>query len=160
MARTELFDRDSQRALPLWLPIAVAVLIVARVISSRYEVKSPVDLVRWVAPANAERILRATHKPIFYEFSADWCEPCHVLEDEVFRDAELAALINEKFIPVKVVDRMRERGRNSPEVAKLVSQFAVQGFPTVVVLQAGREPAKVVGYSGKSDFEKFLRGIR
>jgi thiol:disulfide interchange protein len=157
MARTDFWNRASQRALPVWLPVAVAVLIVARVISSRYEVKSPVDLVRWVAPGAAERIAKATKKPIFYEFSAEWCGPCHVLEDEVFRDPELAKLINDKFVPVKLVDTQREKGKNSPEVAKLESQFNVRVFPTIVVAHAGREPVIVAGYGGKERFEEFLR---
>lgn len=159
MARTSAWDRASQRALPVWLPVAVAVLIAARVISSRYEVKSPVDLVRWVPLARAERMAAATGKPVFYEFSADWCGPCHVLEDEVFRDPQLAAVINQKFIPVQVVDRAREDGRNKPEVARLESQFAVRAFPTVVVARAGGEPMKVEGYGGKAKFEQFLNGI-
>src|ERR687883_687897 len=123
LSKAEGWNRESQRALPVWLPVAVALLIVARIVSSQFDVKSPVDLVRWVAPDAAERISRATKKSIFYEFSAEWCGPCHVLEDEVFRDPELAKLINDKFVPVKLVDTQRERGRNLPAVVKLESQF-------------------------------------
>ena len=158
MARTELWDRSNQRALPVWLPVAVAVLIIARVISSRFEVSSTVDLVRWVQPERAERLAAATHKPLFYEFSAEWCGPCHALEADVFRDAKLAALINEKFVPVKVVDRQREEGRNRLEVAKLESTYGVDVFPTIVVVRPGRTPEKILGYRGKSSFEEFLRG--
>jgi len=159
MARTD-WDRTSQRALPVWLPVVVAALIVARVISSRYEVTSPVDMVRWTPIATAERMSMATKKPIFYEFSADWCGPCHQMEDEVFRDPELAALINQKLIAVKVVDRQRETGRNSAEVAKLEVQFGVRAFPTIVIVRpGGGEPEKVEGYGGKEQFEALLRGI-
>jgi len=160
MARTDLWDRFSQRALPVWLPVAAVVLIVARVISSRYEVKSPVDLVRWVLPRAAEQMARAAHKPILYEFGAEWCGPCHVMEEEVFRDAELAKMINDKFVPVKLVDTRRETGKNLPEVATLESRFGVRAFPTVVVvLQAEGAPRTMVGYPGKAEFETFLRGI-
>lgn len=158
MARTELWDRRSQRAMPVGLPIVAALLIVARVISARYEVKSPVNLVRWTPAARAERVAAQMHKPILYEFSADWCEPCHVLEEEVFRDPQLAALINDKFLPVKVIDRQREDGANTPEVEKLQSRFGVEAFPTVVVVRPDRQPAKVVGYPGRGAFERFLRG--
>ena len=158
MAQTEIFNRSSQRALPVWLPVAVALLIIARVISSRFEVSSPLDLVRWMPSDRAERVASMSGKPLFYEFSAEWCGPCHVLEAEVFRDATLAALINEKFIPVKLVDRRRETGTNPPDVAKLQSLYGVNGFPTIVVVRPGRASEKVVGYMGKSRFEQFLRG--
>ena len=159
MARTELFNRSSQRALPVWLPVVVAVLIVARVISSRY-VKSDKDLVQWVPAERAAQLAASTRKPILYEFSAAWCGPCLRLEEDVFRDPQLAALINQKFIPVKVVDRQRETGTNPPVVARLQSEYAVRVFPTIVVAQGGKPPATVVGYPGAARFEDFLRGIR
>jgi thiol:disulfide interchange protein len=158
MARTELWDRSSQRALPVWLPIAVALLILARVISSRFAVTATFDLVRWVPSDRAERLAAATHKPLLYEFSAEWCGPCHQMEAEVFRDSKLATLINERFIPVKLVDRQRETGRNPPDVARLQSLYNVNAFPTIIVVRAGRAPETVLGYPGKSRFEQFLRG--
>ena len=159
MARTDLWDRSSQRWIPLWLPIVAAALIVARIISSHYEVKSAVDLVRWVPVDRAERLAAAMHKPIFYEFSAEWCGPCHVMEHEVFRDQRLAALINERFIPVRLIDRQREEGHNPPDVARLQSLYRVEGFPTIVVARAGAAPQKVFGYAGRPQFERFIGGI-
>ena len=158
MARTD-WDRSSQRWIPLWLPAVAAVLIIARIISSRHEVKSAADLVRWVPLDRAERVAAVAHKPIFYDFSAEWCGPCHVMEADVFGDQKLAAMINDRFVPVRVVDTQRERGRNSPEVARLQSQFGVEGFPTIVVARAGAAPQKVFGYSGRAQFERFLSGI-
>jgi thioredoxin-related protein len=160
MARTEIFKRSSQRALPVWLPVAVLLLIVARIISSRYAVKAATDLVRWVPIERAAQMAGITRKPILYEFSAEWCGPCHRMEEEVFRDSRLAALINEKFIPVKVVDRQRETGTNPPEVARLEAQYRVTAFPTVVVAHHRRNPpATLVGYQGPKHFEDFIRGI-
>jgi thiol:disulfide interchange protein len=158
MARTD-WTRSSQRWLPLWLPIVAAVLIVARIVSSRYDVTSTADLVRWVPLDRAERMAAMSHRPVFYEFSAEWCGPCHLMESEVFRNARLAAMINERFIPVRVVDRKREDGRNAPEVARLQTLYGVEGFPTIVVARAGAAPQKVFGYGGRAQFEQFLDGI-
>jgi thiol:disulfide interchange protein len=160
MAQTESWKRSSQRALPWWLPVIVLALIVARLVSSRFPVKGEKDLVRWVPAPAAGRMAEVSRKPIFYEFSAEWCGPCHVLENEVFRDAKLAGLINQGFIPVKVIDRRRETGSNPPEVAKLQGQYAVRAFPTIVVVRAGRAPVTLVGFRGRADFEEFLRGAR
>lgn len=159
MARTDLWNRSSQRALPLWLPVVVVVLIIARVISSRYGVKSENDLVRWVPIERAAQMAGITQKPILYEFSAAWCGPCWRLENEVFHDSRLAALINEKFIPVKIVDRQREDGTNLPEVAQLEEQYRVRAFPTIVIVHRRNPPATMLGYPGPAKFESFIRGI-
>jgi thiol:disulfide interchange protein len=164
MARTELtelFDRTHQRSVPIWLPLAVVALIIARVISMRVPVKSTQDLVRWVPIRQARFVSAAKHKPILYEFSADWCGPCRSLEEGVFFDQEMAATINDRFVPVKVVDRAREEGRNAPEVEGLQKQFGVRAFPTVVVAEPdGRELRKTVGYQGTQQFAAFLNGAR
>lgn len=159
LSGAEGWNRSSQRALPLWLPVAVIVLIVARVISSRYAVKSATDLIRWVPVERAVRLAGITQKPILYEFSAEWCGPCRRMEDEVFRDSRLASLINERFIPVKLVDRKRETGTNPPEVARLQSQYRVAAFPTIVVVHSRNPPATLVGYRGRKQFREFIRGI-
>jgi thiol-disulfide isomerase/thioredoxin len=107
--RTSLtFDRTKQRALPVWLPIVVVLLIVARIVSSRYDVKSDVDLVHWTDGERARALAIRLHRPILYEFSAEWCGPCHALEREIFMDPDLAADINNRYIAVKVIDRQRE----------------------------------------------------
>lgn len=157
MAQTDLWNRSSQRSVPAWLPVVAGVLIAARIISCRYETRSSVDLIKWVPTAQAERMARMTHKPILYEFSAEWCGPCHMLEREVFRNPKLARLINERFIPVKLVDRQRETGGNPPDVARLQGIYRVDAFPTVVIAQGSDSPITNVGFQGADDFEAFLR---
>lgn len=160
--RTSLtFDRTKQRALPVWLPIVVALLIVARIVSSRYAVKSDVDLVHWTDGERARVIAIRLHRPILYEFSAEWCGPCHALEREVFMDPDLAADINNRYIAVKVIDRQREEGRNSSSVQVLMDRYGINAFPTVVV--AGPDGSvldRVVGYAGRDSFTKFIDRVR
>jgi thiol:disulfide interchange protein len=156
--RTSLtFDRTKQRALPIWLAILVALLIVARIVASKYPVTSDVDLVHWTDSEVASAMSMRLHRPILYEFSAEWCGPCHALEREVFMDPDLAATINRRFIAVKVVDRQREDGHNPSSVQQLMDRYGVTGFPTVVIAESnGSARDRTVGYFGRDKFEKFI----
>lgn len=157
MART---DR-SQRALPLALFIAAVVLIVVRVVltvtAGHAEEQGSEDLVRWV-PLEAAR---ASTKPVLYDFTAAWCGPCRQLEAEVYRNPELAARINARFTPVKVVDRQREEGANTPDVQALQTRYEVRAFPTVIIADgSGAAAAKMEGFRDADAFAQLLDSVR
>ena len=60
----------------------------------------PVLWREWNASAFAQA--QAEDKPILLDIGAVWCHWCHVMDRESYEDAEVARLINESFIPVKV----------------------------------------------------------
>jgi thiol:disulfide interchange protein DsbD len=158
MARTE-----NQRALPLALFIAAVVLIVVRIVltlmAGGAEAKGGGDLVQWLPPESAA--VAASTKPVLYDFTAAWCGPCRQLEADVYRNPELAAQINARFTPVKVVDRRREDGANRAEVESLQERFRVEAFPTVVIVDgSGAAAAKMEGFRGADAFAQMLDSVR
>ncbi len=156
--------RDGTREPPLALLAAAGVLLAAWAGSALWERSHPPvsrDLVRWVALALAPE--RATGgRPILYYFTADWCVPCKRLRQEVFGSNERARYLNERFLPVKVVDRVREDGKNEPAVEELMKRYAVAAFPTLVVTGGpGTGAYKQEGYLGeKKTWEFLLRSER
>ncbi|HXW18000.1 MAG TPA: DUF255 domain-containing protein, partial [Candidatus Acidoferrales bacterium] len=60
----------------------------------------PVDWREWGEEAFAHA--RAEGKPILLDIGAVWCHWCHVIDRESYENPELAALINELYVPVKV----------------------------------------------------------
>lgn len=162
MARTDLVDPRRQRSLPLGLLVIALLLLLARI---AWQVWQPEDanrdLVRWVTPEEAERIAATAPRPMLLDFTAAWCAPCDRLDEEVFRNPEIAAEINERFLPVRVVDRQREDGRNSPLVDRLQKRHDARAFPTIVFTDAGGKAiARMEGYRDAQTFAQVLASAR
>jgi uncharacterized protein len=79
---------------------------------------NPVDWFPWGEEAFTKA--RAEEKPIFLSIGYSTCHWCHVMEHESFESAELAAVLNQHFVSIKV-DR-EER----PDVDRVYMSF-VQG---------------------------------
>lgn len=154
-------DSGSTRALPRWLVVAVPLLLGARVASGLYEKAHPSipsSLVAWVPLEKAEAISRERNIPILYDFSADWCEPCKMLDREVFNRDIAAQLINERYIPVRVTDRTNEDGENLPAVKELIEKHKIFGFPVIITVSPdGKVVRQKRGYDGYTETMRFLR---
>jgi thiol:disulfide interchange protein len=156
MARTK-----HQRSVPLLL-VVIAVLLVAARIASHFFTEAPkTNLVRWVPLDQAGARASSANRILLIDFTADWCAPCHLLDAEVFGDPVLAKAINERFIPVRVVDRKREEGQNAPNVEALEQHYGIRSFPTVVFVDVdGTERARMEGYGGPDEFRRVMESIR
>jgi thiol:disulfide interchange protein DsbD len=107
--------------------------------------------IQWLAYSQA-RLLEAAResRPVFIDFYADWCVPCHELDDKTFSDREVAAL-SRQFLMVKADLTFSL----NPQTRKLRKQYGVPGVPTLVFLGAdGRELSglRVAGYINKKEF--------
>jgi uncharacterized protein YyaL (SSP411 family) len=94
---------------------------------------------------------RTRGMPILYDFTADWCPPCRRMQRELFADPRVAAELSRSFVPVRVLDRVREEGRNAAWVDSLQRHFRVRAFPTLVIVRPdGGPPVRIQGYPGRT----------
>jgi len=97
----------------------------------------PVQWREWGSAAFAQA--QAEDKPILLDIGAVWCHWCHVMDRESYENSEVARLINESFIPVKV-DR-DERPDIDTRYQTAVSALTGQGgWPLTAFLTPDGKP--------------------
>jgi len=97
----------------------------------------PVDWHEWGDAAFAKA--RAESKPILLDIGAVWCHWCHVIDRESYENPEIAALINQFYVAVKV-DR-DERPDVDARYQAAVSAISGQGgWPLTAFLTPDGKP--------------------
>jgi thiol:disulfide interchange protein DsbD len=95
---------------------------------------------------------KSSGKRVLVDFETTWCGPCKSMDEWIWTDADVAALLNGGYVGVKL----------DGDVEKdLVKQFTVSGYPTMFVLDAsGKELKRVVGYRSSAEMMAQLKAPR
>jgi uncharacterized protein YyaL (SSP411 family) len=123
---------------------------------------NPVDWYPWGEEAFARA--RREDKPIFLSVGYSTCHWCHVMERESFEDEEVAALLNQFFVPVKV-DREERPDVDGLYMAALQAMGQDGGWPMSMFLTPEREPFwggtyfPPVARQGRAGFPEILQRV-
>jgi len=98
---------------------------------------NPVDWYPWGEEAFAKA--RAEDKPVLLSVGYAACHWCHVMEHESFEDDETAALMNERYVNIKV-DREERPDVDSLYMDAVVALTGHGGWPMTVFLTPEGEP--------------------
>jgi uncharacterized protein len=98
---------------------------------------NPVDWRAWNDESLAEA--RRLDKPIFLSIGYSTCHWCHVMEEESFEDEEVAAALNQAFIPIKV-DREERPDVDSVYMTAVQALTGHGGWPMSVFLTPDGKP--------------------
>ena len=83
--------------------------------------------------------------------AASWCHWCHVMDHETYADPEVAALLRDHFMPIRVDSDAR------PDLAERYSEW---GWPATAVLTSDARPVlELRGYQDPREFAALLRGL-
>jgi uncharacterized protein len=122
----------------------------------------PVDWHEWGEEAFQKA--RAQEKPILLDIGAVWCHWCHVIDRESYENSDIAAMINQLYIPVKV-DR-DERPDVDSRYQSAVSAISGQGgWPLTAFLTPDGKPFFGGTYfppedaMGRPGFKRILLGV-
>ncbi|MGM0365473.1 MAG: thioredoxin domain-containing protein [Actinomycetota bacterium] len=109
---------------------------------------NPVDWYPWGREA-FEKAARED-KPIFLSIGYSACHWCHVMEKESFNDREVARLLNNTFINIKVDREERpEVDKAYMAVAQILSNTS--GWPLTIIMTPDRKPFFAATYIPKND---------
>lgn len=105
--------------------------------------------VRWF-PWSPEAFQKAQkeNKPVFLSIGYSTCHWCHVMEKESFQDEELAGMMNETFVPIKV-DREERPDIDSVymDVCQVITGSG--GWPLTIIMTPEKKPFFAATYIPK-----------
>jgi len=109
---------------------------------------NPVDWYPW----GDEAFARASRedKPVFLSIGYSTCHWCHVMERESFEDEEVARLLNERFVCIKV-DREEREDVDGVYMEVCIALTGSGGWPLSVFLTPDRRPILAGTYYPKED---------
>src|SRR5262245_17457256 len=103
----------------------------------RQHAHNPVDWYPWGDEAFAKA--RAEGKPVFLSIGYSTCHWCHVMEEESFDDEEVAALLNDRYVAIKV-DREQRPDVDAVYMTAVQAMGHGGGWPLTVWLTPDRRP--------------------
>lgn len=117
------------------------------------QLASDTSLSQWQADAPGYRQAMTQkeqiHKPVLLFFHTDWCQSCKELETNVLGQPRVIKYLN-KFIPVQIDPELNKANYN------IADQYAVTGYPTLLLIHSGSQTAIRLPIGGKSNIEKFI----
>ena len=113
---------------------------------------NPVDWYPWGEEAFAKA--KALDRPVFLSIGYSTCHWCHVMEHESFEDEEVANLMNQHFISIKV-DREERPEIDHVYMSVCRAMTGRGGWPLTIIMTPDKEPF----FSG-TYFPKNSRGNR
>jgi uncharacterized protein YyaL (SSP411 family) len=128
----------------------------------RSAMHQPIKWHEWGEEAFAEA--QREHKPILLDIGAVWCHWCHVMDRESYDDPEVAQIVNENFIPVKV-DRDERPDVDSRYQAAVSAISGQGGWPLTAFLTPDGKPFYGGTYFpphdhwGRPGFKRVLLGV-
>jgi uncharacterized protein len=128
----------------------------------RSAMHQPIQWHEWGEEAFA--LAQRENKPMLLDIGAVWCHWCHVMDRESYDDAEVAAIVNEHFIAVKV-DRDERPDIDSRYQAAVSAVSGQGGWPLTAFLTPDGKPfyggtyfPPTDGY-GRPSFKRVLTSI-
>jgi len=107
------------------------------------------ELITWMKYDEGMKSAQEKNLPVYVEFYATWCPPCKMMAQTTFQDKEVASLLNDGFVSIKVdIDKEKD----------LALRYGARSIPHHIVMNSKGEVLKVL--RGAMPADMFLANIR
>ncbi len=157
LSHNQIFRRDNGIS---WAQIPTRDQLVAEAKRVASTPQKPVQELSPQSQAQLQELLaysKAEGKLLLLEFYADWSDPCKKMESTSLSNTQVAGLVSEHFMPVRVNDTQKQFGVNARLVADLQKRYRVFAFPTLIIIGNDESPvASLIGNCSSLTTYRFL----
>lgn len=145
--------------IPVWLAVAALSALFLRIGIMGYEhlnPPSPDEGIQWLEASDIPETI-PEGKLLLYDFSADWCQPCKLMQQTTFQDRTVVNQVKARFLPIEIMNRKGEDLADADPGEELALKYKVRVYPTfVVALPDGYSVTEQMGYMHPQAFLKYL----
>lgn len=117
--------------------------------TSRPKAQKPIDW-HYVSFAEAKQLAAKANKPLFVDVMAFWCVWCYRMDFFTYCDQEVAQLLNDKFVPVKIIQEQAAEGDYD---MLMKDKLKARGIPAMGIFDAeGNVLHTIGGWKKPEDF--------
>jgi thiol:disulfide interchange protein len=125
----------------------LAVLSLAGVVQSAHAA----DIAWEKSVSKAQKMAKTQKKPLMVDTYTTWCYWCKKLDESSFKDAKVVKL-SKSFVPLKI--------DAEAEGAKLAEKYEVDGYPTILFIDAnGKLLKRIGGYVEGPELAKEMQSV-
>ena len=119
--------------------------------------------VQWYRYDKGIELAKTKKKFTFVKFHVDWCGYCRKMDEAVFPEPKIKALLDKHFVSIRVNGESKQevlyKGQKVTE-AKLAALHRVQGYPTLMFLDPKSKLIGMIpGFLDKDEFVLVLEYI-
>lgn len=100
---------------------------------------------------SAKRLAAQTNRLVLIHFWADWCEPCQIMDRDVFSQPSVARAVEGNYVPVRI---------NADYFPTTCTQYGVTLLPTdIIITPEGQRIEKLRGPTSASEYVARLNRV-
>jgi uncharacterized protein YyaL (SSP411 family) len=117
--------------------------------------------IKWLDFNTGYKLAVKKKKMMMVDVYTDWCGWCKVMDRETYAKSEIAALVNQHFVPIKfnpetpnVVYTFEGKDYNGKGLKDIISNNQIRGYPATMFINTKNKKSSLVsGYLNPQEFK-------